>query len=339
MSKLRLKSLLFAILALFASPAPAADFDPVLRDMAGLQLAMWEWGQADAKKPLILYSHGFNGCNNQALFLGSALAQAGYIFVGPNHRDAGCPTTFDPVSRPQQPWDRPDLWTEAVYADRVDDFRKLLVALRADNYWGPRIDFDRVGFVGHSLGGYTALGVAGAWPNWRIPEIRAVVAAAPWVSPYMDRDPFKNILIPIMYQVAADDPGFTPKVVDPEKGAFARMGTAAYLVSFDKARHLSWTTQDATAHPLIIRYTQAFFDTTLKGQPDAGLYETANGVSQLENNIARLKEKNEESTGHLRGKMDRFIEMYDGGQVTPIAPGAPANVAPPPDGAEPPPQN
>ena len=42
----------------------------------------------------------------------------------------------------------------------------LLAALRDVGYLSPRIDWSRLALAGHSLGGYTVLGLAGAWPQW-----------------------------------------------------------------------------------------------------------------------------------------------------------------------------
>ena len=43
-------------------------------------------------------------------------------------------------------------------------------------------DWKRCGLVGHSLGGYTLLGLGGAWPSWRFDGIKAVLALSPYVQ-------------------------------------------------------------------------------------------------------------------------------------------------------------
>jgi predicted dienelactone hydrolase len=288
MFKLRLKSFfLVLVLSLLALPA-AAYFDPQYRDIGDRQTAIWWWGKSEEKKPLILFSHGFTGCNDQAGYLASALAEAGYIFVGVNHRDAGCKSTFNPVNVTQQDPYKPELWLEDVYADRVEDFRKVLEGLRADKYYSTVIDFDKVGFVGNSLGGYVALGVAGGWPGWRLPGVKAVMAAAPYVMPYFHNGGFKNIQIPVMFQLGTRDPGVTD-IIAADNGAFKMLTVPAYLVNFEGAPHEAWSKQNDRYHASIIHYTRAFFDSILRGQSKDPLLEKLPNVAQLENNAELLK--------------------------------------------------
>jgi pimeloyl-ACP methyl ester carboxylesterase len=306
MSKLRLKALSLAVLfSLLAWPA-AAYFDPQYRDLGDRQVAIWWWGKSEQKKPLILFSHGFNGCNDQTGYLGSALAEAGYVFVGVNHRDANCKTTFNPVSTHQQLPEKPELWTQETYADRVEDFRKVLEALKEDKYYGAVIDFQRVGFIGYSLGGYTGLGVAGGWPSWRLPGVKAVMVAAPYVTPYFYNNGFKNIYIPVMFQAGTRDAGVTEPIVRTD-GAFQRMISLSYLVNFDGAGHEIWGKQDNGYKNSIISYARAFFDSTLQGMPKDPLLEKLPGVFQLE-----------ENSGHLRKPRNPVVTSPPAEAVAPV---------------------
>ncbi len=42
-----------------------------------------------------------------------------------------------------------------------------------------------IGAAGHSLGGYTVVGLGGGWPRWKDGRIRAVLALSPYVQPFM----------------------------------------------------------------------------------------------------------------------------------------------------------
>jgi predicted dienelactone hydrolase len=111
-------------------------------------------GVSPARKtnPLILLSHGTGGNADSLDWLGAGLAEAGYIVAAVDHpgNNAGGPMT----------WDGMILWWE-----RATDVSNVLDGLLADPILGPRIDRDRIGAAGFSLGGYTVLALAGARTN------------------------------------------------------------------------------------------------------------------------------------------------------------------------------
>jgi predicted dienelactone hydrolase len=49
------------------------------------------------------------------------------------------------------------------------------------------IDWQRFGLIGHSLGGYTVLGLGGVWPSWKLDGVKAVLALSPYVQPFLVR--------------------------------------------------------------------------------------------------------------------------------------------------------
>jgi predicted dienelactone hydrolase len=122
--------------------------------------------------PLAIFSHGLGGCGTQSLFFTEELARHGYVVAAPDHQDA----TFCTVDntrgsfrsmRPQQPLRDPSLWTDQTYVDRRDNLEDLIDALLADLVYGSQIDANAIGAAGHSLGGYTVVGLAGGWPGWK----------------------------------------------------------------------------------------------------------------------------------------------------------------------------
>lgn len=101
------------------------------------------------KYPLVVISHGTGGCAPGMLWLGHRLAQQGYIVVAANHHGNTC---WEPKLDPRGFM----LWWE-----RPQDLTAILDRLLADPIWGPRIDRQRIGAAGFSLGGYTMIEIAG----------------------------------------------------------------------------------------------------------------------------------------------------------------------------------
>jgi predicted dienelactone hydrolase len=99
--------------------------------------------------PLLLLSHGTGGSADSLDWLAAALAAHGYIVAGVDH----------PGNNASEPVTREGfiLWWE-----RATDVSEVLDGLLADPALAPRIDTDRIGAVGFSLGGYTVLELAGA---------------------------------------------------------------------------------------------------------------------------------------------------------------------------------
>jgi hypothetical protein len=45
------------------------------------------------------------------------------------------------------------------------------------------VDLGRLGYIGHSLGGDTVVGLAGGWSSWKTPGVKAVLALSPYTEP------------------------------------------------------------------------------------------------------------------------------------------------------------
>ena len=99
------------------------------------------------KRPLILVSHGHRGGRREVSWLVESLVQAGYIVAAVDHY-GDMRFHFDLIASVRF-WDRPL------------DFTFLLDQLSKDERIREQIDFNSIGFVGYSLGGMTALALAG----------------------------------------------------------------------------------------------------------------------------------------------------------------------------------
>jgi len=116
--------------------------------------AVWETIQVipsaepvDGKKPLLVLSHGmFGNARNQA-WLASALTKKGYVVAAIDHPGT---STFQ-----RNPVHRRELW------ERSNDISRTITHLIGHGEHGDQIDPDRIFMAGHSLGGFTAVTLAG----------------------------------------------------------------------------------------------------------------------------------------------------------------------------------
>jgi len=197
----------------------------------------------------------------------SALAAAGYIVVAPNHRDATCNGGHaSPLSGPNVPFTQPDHWDDSTYQDRADDIRALIAALHTDSRFADRLDWSHLALAGHSLGGYTVLGLAGAWPSWKLSDVKAVLALSPYMQPFLAKGTLSGISVPVMYQGGTLDWGITPRLPD----AYAKTPAPKYFIELRGATHLAWTNLGIFDRNTITSHSIAFLDYHDLGRAEAG---------------------------------------------------------------------
>ncbi len=114
--------------------------------------------------PTLLLSHGNGGTARMMGWLGTALARAGYLVIAVDHPGNN---GIDPMTLAGSvlPW------------LRADDLATALAAVQADPVLGAHVDATRLGLVGYSAGGFTALVAAGARPD--MPRLARFCAAHP----------------------------------------------------------------------------------------------------------------------------------------------------------------
>jgi predicted dienelactone hydrolase len=98
--------------------------------------------------PLLVISHGYNGNWRNLSWIAAAMAEEGYIVAAPDHPGT---TTFD-----QNPIEAKKLWRRPHDISQVIDFVSESPALFGAT------DKNRIAALGHSLGGWTVMSVAGA---------------------------------------------------------------------------------------------------------------------------------------------------------------------------------
>ncbi len=107
---------------------------------------------ADGKFGLVVISHGSGGGALDHRDLAMALASGGFVVAAPMHpRD-----NFRDMS---------GVGSVSVWTGRPKQVSRVIDRVLEDEALGPRIRRERIGVVGHSSGGYTALAVAGAKPS------------------------------------------------------------------------------------------------------------------------------------------------------------------------------
>jgi predicted dienelactone hydrolase len=139
--------------------------------------------------PLVVFSHGDLGCGLQSVVFTEQLARSGYVVAAPDHADATLCHTIPPRgSHAQTPQQadilKPETWNDTTWVDRRDDLETVIDTLLGDREFGSVIDAQKIGAAGHSLGGYTVVGLAGGWQSWLDKRVRAVLALSPYVMPF-----------------------------------------------------------------------------------------------------------------------------------------------------------
>jgi pimeloyl-ACP methyl ester carboxylesterase len=222
----------------------------------------------DGVYPLIIFSHGMGGCPSGVDGMQSRLANAGYIVVAPKHADC-----IERRITPDVSWRKPREWTDQTNSDRRDDIHKILDALPSTGYAKHIESVDQVGCLGHSMGGYSCMGLAGAWESWKRDEVIAIALLSPWHKPYAEQKQIKRIAnVRTLFQGGSKDRPITPDLAKPN-GAYDQTPSPKYLQIFKRARHSSWTDRPLSErfHKEMTYYIESFFDVALKGESEGKL--------------------------------------------------------------------
>ena len=281
--------LVLLFLGWFSGPAMAADpaLQPTLTTDGGLTYSEWLPAGFSSRLhdvPLIMFSHGFGGCAQQSSTLMEALADAGYAVLAPNHRDKACERYMaGPLSAlwatltgkgPDISFGEDEKWNDKTEVNRRDDIEGLLNYALSHAPYSAAIDPARIAVMGHSLGGYTAMGLAGAWSSWRDPRFKCVLALAPFDAPFLDKDTLGQIKIPIMLQTGTKDSLIPTEMVSE---AYDRSTAPKYLVQLGGASHFAFTELVRDYQQTIAAYTVAFFNRELENQQSVLLDRPAQG--------------------------------------------------------------
>lgn len=225
--------------------------------LGGVRAVVWR-PRDPGPHPLLIFSHGFHGNARQSTFLTTALADHGWLVVAPEHADS---TTAGQLAstglRPEIPFLRSEDWTDRTHRGRHDDIAAIVNALKDDPTW--QVDWSRFALAGHSLGGYTALACAGAWPSWTIPGITAVLALSPYAHPFAHHNRIPAIRPPVMYISGTRDLAILPTLRRPG-GVWDQASPGANLVVLQGAGHFAFADLPSPHHARITAYALDFLD-------------------------------------------------------------------------------
>jgi len=128
-------------------------------------------GDTNDAFPIVLFSHGYASYPEQSSFLTEHLAQWGFVVAAPDHRSRDLATV---LADPTDPSTDAPVSTDSDIDDLDNTLRYLhQQAATPDSPLHGRLDFSKVGVLGHSSGGGTAVTMADR------PAIRTYVALAP----------------------------------------------------------------------------------------------------------------------------------------------------------------
>ncbi len=219
----------FPVLVLYPTEVPSAPtaIGPYTFDVSP------EAPVAEGRFPLVVVSHGNGGSHLVYRTITTHLARNGYVVAqlehpGNNRNDNSLEGTYENLVR------------------RPRHIRLTMDAVASDARLGASVQPDDAAILGHSMGGYAALAVAGGLP-WtkdgeRVdvvpdPRVRALVLMAPGTAFYFPEDSLRDVTVPILLLTAEHDP-VTPRwqaellldrVPDRSKVIWREIGNAGHF--------------------------------------------------------------------------------------------------------------
>lgn len=170
--------------------------------------------------PVILLSHGTGGTAVSLGWLAQALAAAGCVVIGVNHHG-------NTASEPYKAEGFLCWW------ERSPDLSVALDKLSREGPFAGRLDLERVACAGFSLGGYTALSLAGAITDME--QFRTWAGATPFRNGPREFPDLGECVEPLLRQSAVFQAAWERQAAsfaDPRIGAVAALAPAPPIRAF-----------------------------------------------------------------------------------------------------------
>ena len=162
--------------------------------------------------PVVTFSHGYMGIRSQNTWQMEELASQGYVVVAPSHTYGAIITVF-PDNRvifglTEPPDDMPvNVAGRIAMRQWAEDVQFVLDQLAVwqeepGHFLNGRLDLDRVGFFGHSMGGGTALQTV-----LNNAHCRALLLLDPWLKPYDSEEMDQSLTLPLLTMLSTGDFG------------------------------------------------------------------------------------------------------------------------------------
>jgi predicted dienelactone hydrolase len=246
--------------------------------------------------PFLVFSHGYGGSGLSAAFFTEALAARGWIVACPDHHDkhsavrirTGQEKNFDRLGFLRDahgiavsgPGDR------GQYLHRLDEMSIVLDGMLSSGQFGKLIDGDRVAVAGHSLGGFTALGVSGTIKERRDPRIKAVLLFSTGAGGYLfGEDELAAVRIPFMLFMGEREEEQlrgSKTMRELSDRIFRNASSPKYFLEVKGASHFTFNNRFVDSRMMkllsgteeqfevIRRYSIAFLEKHVEGRQDSG---------------------------------------------------------------------
>jgi serine/threonine protein kinase/predicted dienelactone hydrolase len=261
------------------SPASAASAELTLHDGGrnrDVPIKVYYPEHLSGSVPLIIFSPGYGGNREGYAYLGRGWATAGYIVIVPTH--AGSDNTALRKSALRGVEDAAQAFENQIL--RTGDVHFLISSIKEIEHQIPaikgKIDRKKIGMSGHSMGGGTALLIAGATAaapgtqprGFRDDHVRVALAMSP---PGPGRAAFADhswdqIIIPVMTMSGTRDRGVGGEPPEWRTQPYKHMPPGdKYQVTVNGANHLAFAI-GRRFHDCILQESTAFWDGYLKGK-------------------------------------------------------------------------
>jgi predicted dienelactone hydrolase len=265
-----------------------------------------------SRGPLVIISHGFGADRRFLNYLAYHLASYGLTVAALEHPASNVTWLTEIASDPSRTSNLDDIFPASEFIDRPKDISFLIDQLDRLNRYSTilhgKLNTNQVTVIGHSLGGYTALALAGAeldfsglrqfcseispaglspadWLqctatelsdekiNLRDPRVAQIIALSPVVGHLFSEASLNHISIPTLILTGTDDT--IAPTVSQQLLPFTELRSPKYLLTAIGATHLSVGDPANLNHAL----TDNLFVRERRGEETEPLRELLKGIS------------------------------------------------------------
>ena len=250
--------------------------------------------QSKRPYPLLVFSHGFGGGGISSVFFTEALAANGWIVAAPDHHDSQSAVR---IREGQVPLDRRGFLNDAKaitrsgpqdrgkYLYRLQEIQAVIDYLTTSDPYRGLVDAGRLAVGGHSLGGFTALGICGTIPGAYDSRIKALLLFSTGAGGYLyTGEELHMVNIPMMLLMGEREK--TQKrggrtMTEISETIYQEASGQKYFLEIKGANHFSfnnrlndnpasrWLSGTEEQFDVIRRYSIAFLEKHVADSPEA----------------------------------------------------------------------